>query len=77
LHVDGWQRIRGGNAYRFHQPVVASDILNVEWSVESVRDTTGSGGAKMAVVVSLAVYRNQRGELLAENRETMIYRKSV
>jgi acyl dehydratase len=76
LHVDGWHRVRGGNAYRFHQPVVASDILNVDWSVESVRETTGSGGTRMVVVVSLAVYRNQRGELLAENRETMIYRKS-
>lgn len=74
--IEGWQRIRGGNAYRFHQPVVASDILHVEWSVESVRETTGAQGARMVVVVSLGVYRNQRGELLAENRETMILRKS-
>jgi acyl dehydratase len=75
LPIQGWQRVRGGNAYRFHQPVVASDILHVEWSVESVRDTTGAQGGRMVVVVSLAMYRNQRGELLAENRETMIYRK--
>jgi acyl dehydratase len=76
LALDGWQRVRGGNAYRFHQLVVASDILDVEWTVESVRETSGSRGDHMVVVVSLALYRNQRGELLAENRETMIYRRS-
>lgn len=77
LPLEGWQRIRGGNAYRFHQPAVASDLLHVEWSVESVRETAGSRGERMVLVVSLAMYRNQRGELLAENRETLIYRKAA
>ena len=41
-----------------------------------MRETAGSRGERMVLVVSLAVYRNQRGELLAENRETLIYRKA-
>lgn len=75
--MEGWQRVRGGNAYRFHQPAVASDVLHVEWSVESVRATSDSRGQPMWVVVQLALYRNQRGELLAENRETIVYRRSA
>ena len=77
LPLEGWRRVRGGNAYRFHWPAVASDVLHVDWSVESVRETTDSRGQLMVIVVSLALYRNQRGELLAENRETMIYRRSM
>ena len=74
--MDGWRRVRGGNAYRFHQPAVASDILCVKWEVESIKKTTDARGLPMVIVVSLATYYNQRGELLAENRETMMYRRS-
>ena len=77
LPLDGWRRVRGGNAYRLHQPVVASDVLRVDWEVESVRETNDSRGQLIVIVVSVATYRNQRDELLAENRETMIYRRSV
>lgn len=75
--MQGWQRVRGGNAYRFFQPAVASDVLHVDWCVESVRETNDSRGRSMWVVVQLAVYRNQHGELLAENRETIFYRRSA
>ena len=70
-------RVRGGNAYRFHQPVVATDILHVDWSVESAQETNDSRGKPMWLVVSLSVYRNQHGHLLAENRETIFYRRSA
>jgi len=77
LPMQGWHRVRGGNAYRFHQPAVAGDLLHVEWSVESVQGKQDSGGRPIWVVQSLAIYRNQRGALLAENRETMIYRRNA
>ncbi len=38
LPLDGWRRVRGGNAYRFHQPVVASDVLRVADVVSSQND---------------------------------------
>jgi acyl dehydratase len=75
LQAEGWRRIRGGNAYRFHQPVVATDIIRVDWRVDSIRETTDSGGRKIVIVVSEARYSNQNGELLAENSETIIYRR--
>lgn len=77
LPFEGWRRVRGGNAYRLHQPVVASDVLRVDWEVESVRETKDSRGELMVIVISVATYRNQRNDLLAENRETMIYRRSA
>lgn len=76
LSVPGWHRVRGGNAYRFHRPAVAADVLHVDWSVETVRETRDSRGNRMWLVVSLARYRNQNGELLAENRETIFYRRA-
>ena len=76
LEAKGWRRIRGGNAYRFHQPVVATDIVRVDWKVASVRETKDSHGHPMVLVVSEAVYRNQHGVLLAENSETIIYRRA-
>lgn len=76
LKAEGWRRIRGGNSYRFHQPVVASDIIRVDWSVASVRETVDGKGAPMVIVVSRARYLNQHGALLAENDETIIYRRA-
>jgi acyl dehydratase len=75
LPAEGWRRIRGGNAYRFYQAVVASDILRVDWKVASVRETKDGKGEAMVIVVSEAAYRNQHGTLLAENSETIIYRR--
>jgi acyl dehydratase len=75
FQAEGWRRIRGGNAYRFYQPVVTSDILHVDWKVASVRETKDAKGEVMVIVVSEAAYRNQHGKLLAENCETMIYRR--
>jgi len=65
--------IRGGNAYEFHQPVRADDRVAVTWTLVDIyeRDTRSCG--QLVFVVSEARYRNQRGELLATNRETNIY----
>lgn len=76
IEIEGWWRVRGGNRYRFYQPVLPSDVLRVEWRVDSVRQTSDARGKPIVVVIQVAVYFNQKGEKLAENFETVIYRRS-
>ncbi len=65
--------IRGGNEYEFHQPVRPDDRVTVTWKILDIyeRETRKSGA--LVFVLSEARYVNQRGELLAINRETNIY----
>jgi acyl dehydratase len=75
--MEGWWRVRGGNLYKFYQPVVPSDILRVDWRVESVRESKDSTGKPIVIVIQLATYYNQKNEKLAENFETVIYRRNM
>ena len=65
--------IRGGNEYEFHQPVHAEDRITVTWRLVDLYERQTSSAGLMIFVVSEARYTNQRGELLAVNRETNIH----
>ena len=65
--------LRAGNEYEFFQPVHPDDVLNVRWLVKDVYQRKGRSGSLIFQVVE-ATYRNQRGELLARNTETLFYR---
>jgi acyl dehydratase len=73
LPVDGCRLVRGGNAYTFERPVLPTDRVTVCWTISDITEKTSSAGAPMLVVISVATYTNQDGELLATNRETLIY----
>lgn len=73
VHVPGTREVRGGNSYRFHQPVRPDDVVTATWTVTDVAERTTGSGAGMVVVTSLATYTNQAGDLLVENEETLIY----
>jgi acyl dehydratase len=68
LSFPGLKLVRGGNAYEFHQPAVASDVLTVTWQLAQVTEKQA-----MRVVTSTASYANQHGDLLGRNTETLIY----
>ena len=43
FHLPGTREVRGGNAYRFHQPVRPDDVVTAHWAVTDVTErTTGS-----------------------------------
>ena len=65
--------LRAGNEYEFFQPVHPDDVLTVRWLVKDVYERSGRSGSLIFQVVE-ATYRNQRGELLARNTETLFYR---
>ena len=61
--------LRGGNAYQFAAPATPDTVLHVRWELVSLE-------AKAAFVVAQArgQYRDQHGELLATNDETLLFR---
>ena len=67
--------VRGGNAYRFHRPVVPDDVITARWRIADIVERTRGDGSPMLLVTSEATYTNQDGELLATNTEIIIYRR--
>jgi acyl dehydratase len=73
LPIRGCRMIRGGHDYEFFRPVLPEDCVNVTWRLEDISEHSSSRGEPMLIVISAATYRNQRDELLARNRETLIF----
>jgi acyl dehydratase len=71
LPIDGDRVIRGGNEYEFFQPVRPDDRVSVTWKIVDIYERETREGS-LVFVISEARYTNQRGELLAVNRETNI-----
>lgn len=73
LPIKGCRMIRGGHDYEFFRPVMPEDRINVTWLLEDISEHESSRGGSMLVVTSVATYVNQRGDMLARNRETLIF----
>lgn len=65
--------IRAANDYQFMRPVLASDVISVTWTLESLTEKPSSRGGSQLFVQSVARYTDARGELVAVNRETMVF----
>ena len=75
LPVEGCRQIRGGHEYTFGRPVRPDDRVTVTWRVEEIVEKTSRSGRAMLVVTSVAEHRAADGDLLATNRETLIYQE--
>lgn len=73
IEIPGTRKVRGGNDYVFHRRVRPDDVITATWVVEDVVEKTTGGGSRMVIITSLATYADQRGQPLAENRETLIF----
>jgi N-terminal half of MaoC dehydratase len=65
--------IRGEHDYEFFRRALPEDRINVTWRLEDISEHRSWRGGSMLIVISAATYSNQRGELLARNRETLIF----
>lgn len=65
--------IRGGDEYEFYGRVYVGDRITLHRRVVDIYERQGRSGA-MAFVVEECRYYNQRGELVARQRITRIYR---
>ena len=75
IEVPGTRLIRGGNEYEFFQPVYPDDFITASWRITEIKERASGSGLAMLFIISEATYTNQRGELLARNRETNIYQE--
>lgn len=75
IDVPGTRLIRGGHEYEFHGPVYPHHRPQVEWKITGMEEKTTKSGTRMLLVESEACFTDQNGELLAVNRETLIYQE--
>jgi acyl dehydratase len=65
--------VRAGNDYEFMRPVLPTDRISVTWTLENIVEKGSSRGGTQLFVTSVARYRDGAGEIVAVNRETIVY----
>jgi acyl dehydratase len=73
LQVPNTRLIRAGNDYEFMRPVLPTDRISVTWTLEDIAERSSSRGGTQLFVSSVARYRDANGEIVAINRETIVY----
>ena len=73
LPVHGCRMIRAGNDYEFIRPVLPDDQISVTWTLEDIIERKSSRGGSQLFVTSVARYYDIDNELIAVNRETLVY----
>ena len=73
LPIRGCRLIRAGNEYEFMRAILPTDHISVTWTLEDIVERSRSGGGTQLFVRSVARYRDAAGELVAVNRETIVY----
>lgn len=64
--------IRGGNEYEFLRPCRVSDRITTRRKIAQIYEKKGKRSPLIFVICEIS-YFNQRGEVLAINRETLIF----
>jgi acyl dehydratase len=77
LPVPNARLIRVSNDYEFMRPVLPADRVSVTWTLESIVEKPSSRGGTQLFVSSEARYRDAQGEVVAVNRETIVYQPLV
>jgi acyl dehydratase len=73
LPVAGCRLLRAGNEYEFTRPILPDDRISVTWTLEDIVERSASRGGTQLFVTSVARYRDAAGEVVAVNRETLVY----
>jgi acyl dehydratase len=73
LPVANCRLLRAGNEYEFVRPILPSDWISVMWTLEDIVERSASRGGAQLFVTSVARYRDAEGEVVAINRETLVY----
>ena len=65
--------IRGGNEYEFFRPLRPEDVITARSKVIDIYEKTAKTG-KLLFIIRQWTYANHKNEVIATNKETMIYR---
>jgi MaoC dehydratase-like protein len=71
VYGKGW--LNGGNRFEYFAPVMIGDVITSKGHIADVYDKPGSSGDLLFIIFETD-YSNQRGELVARVRGTMIRR---
>ncbi|SPP98128.1 FAS1-like dehydratase domain-containing protein [Bradyrhizobium vignae] len=77
LPVPNCRMIRAGNEYEFVRPLLPQDRISVTWILEDIVERASSRGGTQLFVSSVARFRDAAGEVVAINRETVVYQPVV
>jgi acyl dehydratase len=77
LPVPNSRMIRAGNDYEFVRPVLATDLISVTWTLESIIEKASSRGGTQLFVMSVATYTDAQSQPVAVNRETLVFQPMV
>ena len=73
LDVPNSRMIRAGNDYEFVRAILPTDRISVTWTLEDIAERKASRGGTQLFVSTVARYRDAAGEIVAINRETIVY----
>jgi acyl dehydratase len=73
LPVPNARLVRAGNDYEFMRPVLPTDRISVTWTLENIVEKPSSRGGTQLFVSSVARYKDAKGQVVAINRETIVY----
>ena len=73
LPVPNTRLVRAGNDYEFMRPILPTDRISVTWTLENIVEKASSRGGTQLFVSSVARYKDAQGEVVAVNRETIVY----
>lgn len=73
LPVPNTRLVRAGNDYEFIRPLLPTDRISVTWTLESIVEKPSARGGTQLFVSSVARYRDAEGQMVAVNRETIVY----
>ena len=75
IEVPGTRLVRGGNEYELVRPVGPVDRITVSWRIADLTERTAANGRSLLILLSEAVYTDHTGEIVARNRETLIFQE--
>jgi acyl dehydratase len=72
LEMDLRRVLHGEQEFEYLKPIYVGDVLTAVTRVEDIFEKQGSRGGTMAFGVTATEFRNQKGELVAISRSTVI-----
>lgn len=73
IEIPGTRLVRGGNDYTFHRPARPDDVVTVTWRLADISERTRADGSAMVIVTSEQEVRDEHGDPILTNTETVIY----
>ncbi len=73
IEFPGTRLLRGGHRYTWHRDVRPDDVITSTWRLDAVVERSTAAGNPMVVVTSTCRYSDERGDVIAENEETLLF----